>query len=199
MKVTSLEFRGTFVSPKADLPGPLPQIAFAGRSNVGKSSLINTLLGRTKSKIAKVSATPGKTQGLNFYEVNETFFLVDLPGWGFAQAPLSVRETWEALVNAYLARPDGPIAVVFLLDLRRDPSPDDLRMLERLAELGIPALIVLTKIDKFTFAARQKRVRELIGGLGLEEAQVVPFSSKTGEGRELLSEAIEALLAEATA
>jgi GTP-binding protein len=148
MKIRSVEFVGTVVDPKALLPVGLPQIAFSGRSNVGKSSLINTLLGRTKSKVARVSATPGKTQGLNFYRVNDTFILVDLPGFGFAKAPAKVRQAWKPLVEGYLARSDGPRAVVHLVDVRRNPTDDDLRMLDYLAGLGIPTLLGITKVDR---------------------------------------------------
>jgi GTP-binding protein len=190
-----VEFSGTVVDPGAPLPGELPQIAFAGRSNVGKSTLINVLLGRTRKKIAHVSGTPGKTQGLNFYRVNEEFFLVDLPGFGFAKAPPSVREGWRRLVEGYLARPDGPRAVVFLLDIRREPSADDLRLLDALEAAGVPTLVVLTKMDKLSKTRAGARAAELTRSLGLDEEQVVPFSALSGEGKEELSEAIQGLLA----
>lgn len=194
MKIGQVEFAGTVVDPAATLPGTLPQVAFAGRSNVGKSSLINVLLGRTRKKIAKVSATPGKTQGLNFYRVDEAFFLVDLPGHGFANAPVSVRESWKRLVDGYLAREDGPRAVVLLIDIRRDPTSDDRELLERLAELGLPVLIVLTKLDKLTHSQKPKRIAHLLGVLGVGVDQVVPFSSLTGEGKELLLDALDSVL-----
>lgn len=194
MKIGQVEFAGTMVDPMAPYPGELPQVAFAGRSNVGKSSLINVLLGRTKKKIAHVSATPGKTQGLNFYQVDEKFFLVDLPGYGFAQAPASVRESWKGLVDGYLARKDGPRAVVLLIDVRRDPTPDDRQLLERLAGLGLPTLIVLTKMDKLTHSQKAKRVEKLVGLLEVDAEQVVPFSSMTGDGKELLLDALDSVL-----
>jgi GTP-binding protein len=194
MKIRTVEFCGTMMSPDASLPGDLPQIAFAGRSNVGKSSLINVLLGRTKKKIAHVSGTPGKTQGLNFYNVNDRFFLVDLPGFGFAQVPLKVRESWKALIEGYVARPDGPSAVVHLVDIRRDPTRDDLMMLDYLAEVGVPAIVVMTKQDKLNFSNARKQTSELTEKLGLDPEQVIPFSSKTGEGRDLLLEALDSLL-----
>lgn len=194
MKIGQVEFAGTVVDPQATLPGALPQVAFAGRSNVGKSSLINVLLGRTRKKIAKVSATPGKTQGLNFYRVDESFFLVDLPGHGFANAPVSVRERWKKLVDGYLARKDGPRAVVLLIDVRRDPTGDDRQLLGRLAELGLPVLIVLTKMDKLTHSQKPKRIARLLEILEVDAEQVVPFSSLTGEGRELLLDALDGVL-----
>ena len=178
----------------APLPGDLPQIAFSGRSNVGKSSLINTLLGRTRKGVARVSGTPGKTQGLNFYRINGRFFLVDLPGFGFARVPDRVRERWKPLIEGYLARNDGPCAVVHLVDARRDPTEGDLKMLDYLAGLGLPSLISVTKIDKLSWEKRTKTIPALIHSLGLDPDQVIPFSSKTGEGRDELLGALAGLL-----
>lgn len=196
MKIDRVEYAGTIVDPKAPLPGVLPQVAFSGRSNVGKSSLINTLLRRTRKKLAHVSSTPGKTQALNFFSVNERFFLVDLPGFGFAQVPKEVREGWQGLIEGYLAREDGPRGAVHLVDIRRDPTPTDLHMLEYLAEIGLPTLVVFTKIDKLTHSARPKKIKALAAGLQLELEQVIPFSSKTGEGRDELLAALDDLLGE---
>jgi GTP-binding protein len=195
LRVGSVEFAGTLVDPLAPFPGDLPQVAFAGRSNVGKSSLINTLLRRTRKKIAHVSSSPGKTQALNFYRVNDDFFLVDLPGYGFARVPPEVREGWKALVEGYLSRPDGPRAVVLLLDARRTPSTEDLRMLEYLAAMGTPTLVVVTKVDKLTRSRRARDLPALVERLGLDPEQVLAFSSKTGEGREELLDAMEQVLA----
>lgn len=194
MKIRTVEYSGTVMDAGAQLPGALPQVAFAGRSNVGKSSLINTILGRTKKKLAHVSGTPGKTQGVNFFRVNDHFFLVDLPGFGYAKVPDRVRAGWKALIEGYLTREDGPRAVVHLVDVRRKPTDDDLRMLDYLARLGIPALVVLTKVDKLSRSERAKRIPRLIEGLGLDSEQVVPFSSKTGEGKEPLLAALSELL-----
>jgi len=195
MKIRTVEFAGSVADPKAPLPGELPQVAFSGRSNVGKSSLINTLLQRTRKKVAHVSARPGKTQTLNFYRVNDRFFLVDLPGFGYARAPVEVREGWKGLVEGYLARrPDGPIGAVHLLDARREPSTGDREMLAFLAEVGLPTLLVVTKIDKLTRSGRAGRVKSIIQSLELDPEQVVPFSAVTGEGRETLLGALDALL-----
>ena len=194
MKVRTVEFCGTVVVPDATMPGNLPQIAFSGRSNVGKSSLINRILGRTKKKIAHVSATPGKTQGLNFYEVNEAFFLVDLPGFGYARAPEHVRAEWRTLVEGYLARDDGACGVVHLIDARRDPTSQDRDMLAYLAQLGTPTVVAITKIDKLSWQKRKDVLPELIRELGLDPEQVIPLSSKTGEGRDELMDALETLV-----
>lgn len=194
MQIRSVEFAGTVVDHRAPLPDTLPQVAFAGRSNVGKSSLINTLLGRTRKKIAHVSGTPGKTQALNFFRVNDAFFLVDLPGFGFAKVPQQVKAGWKALVEGYLARPDGPVAVVHLIDIRRGPTPEDVGMLGYLSEVGVPALVVFTKADKLGRQERIKRVAELEAALSLDPDQVVVSSSQTGEGKEEILAALGGLL-----
>jgi len=194
MQIRTVEYAGTLVDPKAPYPDDLPQVAFAGRSNVGKSSLINTLLQRTRKKIAHVSSTPGKTQALNFFRVNDAFFLVDLPGFGYAKVPKGVKDSWKGLVEGYLARPDGPKAVVHLVDIRRGPTPQDRQLLDYLSRVGIPTLVVLTKADKFGHEARTKRIRELEKALDLDPEQVVASSTLTGEGREVILEALEGIL-----
>jgi GTP-binding protein len=196
VKVQKVEFCGSMADANAPLPGSLPQVAFSGRSNVGKSSLINVLLQRTRKKLAHVSGRPGKTQLLNFYRVNERFFLVDLPGFGFARAPKPVRDGWKKLVEDYLARPDGPRGAVHLLDIRHDPTEGDREMLEYLTRLGLPTLVVLTKVDKLTKTHRVRRMKAITGALNLDPEQVVEFSSLTGEGREDLLGAVELLVEE---
>src|SRR5690606_28954271 len=151
------------------------------RSNVGKSSLINTLLQRTRSRIAKVSATPGKTQMLNFYRVNDRFFLVDLPGYGYARVPAAVRGRWKALIEGYLARSGGLRGVVHLVDARTGPTRLDHQMLDYLGRVGLPTLVVATKVDKLGFQERLKTLARLPEALGVDTEQLVPFSSKTGE------------------
>lgn len=194
MKIRTVEFSGTVVDAGAKLPGDLPQIAFSGRSNVGKSSLINTLLRRTQKKLARVSATPGKTQALNFYRVNDDFFLVDLPGFGYARAPGPVRDAWKRLVEGYLVRKTDLRGVVHLVDARHDPTPLDHQMVEFLAEIGLPTLVVLTKIDKLKRQQRTKSMLRAVEELSLDEDQMLPFSSKTGEGRDALLGALDDLL-----
>ena len=195
MVIRSVEFAGSVVSPGQPFPGALPQIAFAGRSNVGKSSLINRVLGRPRHKVARVSATPGKTQALNFYEVNRTFFLVDLPGLGYARAPKAVRDSWKPLVRGYLAGSDMLRGVVYLVDSRRPPTAGDREFVAQLAETGVPTLIALTKVDKLKAMERERGfARRVTRGLGVAEEQVVASSARTGEGAEELLGAIEALL-----
>lgn len=194
MKIRSVEYAGTIAAPGGPSPGTLPQVAFSGRSNVGKSSLINTLLRRTRKKIAHVSATPGKTQALNFYLVNEDFFLVDLPGYGFANVPEKIRGQWAELTEWYLGESGKVRGVVHLVDARHPPTKHDHRMMEYLSEIGLPALVVLTKVDKLKRSEREHSTSRAAEALGLEESQLLPFSSKTGEGREALLEALEDLL-----
>lgn len=204
MKIRSVEFSGALAAVGGPTPGGLPEIAFSGRSNVGKSSLINRLLGRTRTPVARVSGTPGKTREINFFHVDAipdqggaslAFHLVDLPGYGYARVPKGVRDSWKPLIEDYLGRSEELRGVIQLVDARRVPTADDLRMLEFLAGLGTPAIVVLTKVDKLKRSERKQQVESIAGTLELEMEQIVPFSAKTGEGRELLLDALEALLA----
>jgi GTP-binding protein len=194
VKIRSLEFSGSVVSPEQERPSDLPQIAFSGRSNVGKSSLINTLLRRTRKKIAHVSGQPGKTQALNFYRVNDRFYLVDLPGFGYAKVPKALRNQWRPLIERYLAEEPRLLGVVHLIDIRHSPTPDDRQMIEYLADLGIPTLLVFTKVDKLPQSRRKRQISAMAEELQVDLEQILPFSAKTGEGREELLEALEGLL-----
>jgi GTP-binding protein len=194
MKIRTVEYAGTIASPGGTPPGDLPQVAFSGRSNVGKSSLINTLLRRTRNKIAHVSATPGKTQALNFYSVNGDFFLVDLPGYGYARVPQPMRDAWSKLIDWYLGESGLVRGVVHLVDARHAPTRHDHQMIEYLSTLGLPTLVVLTKTDKLKRSEREQSVARALSSLELDESQLVPFSSKTGEGRDALLDAVEELV-----
>jgi len=194
MRIREVVYAGTIAAPGQPAPGALPQIAFSGRSNVGKSSLINTLLRRTRTKIAHVSATPGKTRALNFYRVNDRFFLVDLPGYGYARVPDAMRAEWEALIEWYLSDAAAVRGVVHLVDSRHPPTRHDHAMVGYLAELGVPSIVVLTKMDKLKRSQREAALARALTELALDEEQMVPFSAKTGEGREALLDALDALL-----
>jgi GTP-binding protein len=201
VKLKAVEFAGAIARPGQAPPGTLPQIAFAGRSNVGKSSLINRLLERHRKEIARVSSSPGKTQEINFYrvraeldDVDDDFFLVDLPGYGFARAPRAVREAWRPLIQSYLGRTEELLGVVQLIDARHDPTPDDLQMIDYLSSIEMPTLCVLTKMDKLKNVERARRLETAPRQLGIDAEQVLPFSSTTGEGRDLLLESLEHLL-----
>lgn len=174
-------------------PDPvLPEVAFAGRSNVGKSSLLNRLVGRRK--LARVSRTPGRTQEINFFRLNDAIVLADLPGYGFARVGKDRRRTWRALIEGYLGGSPALRGVVLLVDARHDPSPDDLAMREYLGELGVPVLIALTKWDKLNATARRAQLAALATALDVSEDQVVPTSAETGHGRDELAEALVALI-----
>jgi GTP-binding protein len=201
VKLKSVEFAGAIGRPGQDPPGALPQIAFAGRSNVGKSSLINRLLERHRKQIARVSASPGKTQEINFYRVraeldgaDDDFFVVDLPGYGFARAPRPVREAWKPLIESYLGGTSELLGVVQLIDARHEPTAEDLRMVDYLTTIAMPTLFVLTKIDKLKPSAREKRIRTIVAQLGIEAEQIIAFSATTGEGRDDLLDTLHHLL-----
>lgn len=197
MVIRSVEFAGSVVQPGREPPAKLPQIAFAGRSNVGKSSLINRLLGRPRRRVARVSASPGKTQALNFYEVNGSFYLVDLPGSGYARAPRAVRDAWSVLVRRFLSDSRELRGVVYLVDSRHPPTAGDREFVGYLAETGAPTLIALTKVDKLKARVREAGiVRPAALELGVSEEQVVESSARTGEGADELLAALEALLEE---
>lgn len=194
MKIRSVEFVRSVGDLSQEIPDDLPQVAFSGRSNVGKSSLINTLLRRTRSRIAHVSSKPGKTQTLNFYRLNDRFYLVDLPGFGYANVPDAIRQTWKDLIEAYLEREQALAGVVHLVDARHDPTGLDEQMIGYLARLGLPALVVLTKIDKLKRHQRAGVVEEAAERLELVPEQMLSFSAKTGEGRGEILAALDALL-----
>ncbi len=167
-------------------------MAFAGRSNVGKSSLLNRLVGRRK--LARVSNTPGRTREVNFFKVNDAFVIADLPGYGYARVSKERRASWRPLIEGYLGGSTALRGVVLLLDARRDPSPDDLAMREYLGALGVPSLFALTKADKLTAAQLTDRVASLAQTLDVGEDQIVLTSAETGRGRDDLAAALEALL-----
>jgi GTP-binding protein len=191
--IRSLEFIGGMASVGGWRPEPsLPEVAFAGRSNVGKSSLLNRLIHR--KKFARVSNTPGRTREINFFKVNDAFIFVDLPGYGYARISKEKRAEWKPLIEGYLRESPQLRGIVHLLDVRHAPTNDDRQMLDFLGELGVPTVVVLTKTDKLTSGQRAKQIAEISTTLGLDSDQVIPFSAATGEGRDELAEAIEALL-----
>ena len=189
MKIKSVEFIKSVVDTNAIPTGGYPEIAFSGRSNVGKSSLINCLLNRRA--IARVSSTPGKTQQLNFYLVNESVYFVDLPGYGYAKAPKQLKSRWKRLVESYFDRSQNLRGIVQLIDSRHDPTSEDLEMINWLAVREVPTILILTKIDKLRPNQRAKNFK-LIGGTldWAAEDQILPFSVKTGEGRDRLLDLI---------
>ena len=174
---------------------PLPQIALSGRSNVGKSSLINTLLGR--KSLARVSATPGKTITVNFYEVDKKLFLVDLPGYGFAARNHESRKSWSALTDGYFTKNpniDLVCGVVQLVDSRAGITRDDAMMLEWMNSAKLPYIVVITKIDKLNKTERAACIEKITGdALIADGTPIIPFSSLKGEGKQELWRAIAEL------
>ena len=192
--IRSLTFAGPMSSEHGWRPEPqLPEIAFAGRSNVGKSSLLNALVRR--KAFARVSRTPGRTREINFFRVNDQFMLVDLPGYGYAKISKDRKAAWRPLIAGYMQNSPYIRGVVQLLDLRHDPTADDRVMLDFLADLGVPTLIALTKVDKLGRVARAKRISELCAAYEVDEDQVIPFSAHENIGRHELAEALMQLLA----
>jgi GTP-binding protein len=187
--IRNVEFIGGMAERHGWRPeSSLPEIAFAGRSNVGKSSLLNTLV-RRKS-FARVSRTPGRTREINFFRINNAFVLVDLPGYGYARISKEKKAEWRPMIESYLRRTTQLRGIVLLLDIRREPSDDDRAMLDFLAETEVPTIVALTKVDKLSKTAARGRVAEIAAALALGAEQVIPFSSQTGEGRIELLEAI---------
>ena len=186
-----IEFVGSFPDPLVRLEPVLPEIAFIGRSNVGKSSLLNALTGR--KGLARVSATPGKTTLLNAFRL-PSFYLVDLPGYGFARAGKAARASYRTLVTRYLRERQALAGVAWLLDARHDPSDSDLDMQELLVESGRPVLAVLTKADKLGRSARRERAGAIARALALPDDQIQVTSSRSGEGIDDLGASILALV-----
>jgi len=163
-------------------PPDKTEVAFAGRSNVGKSSLLNALVNR--KNLARTSSTPGRTQALNFFRVNDRFTFVDLPGYGYARVSREVKKSWRGMVEAYLRNRPNLKAVVVILDIRRDLEEDDRSLMEWLEQEGKNVIPVLTKVDKLTRRERDSRVREMGRNLsGIVSQKPILFSAKTGEGR----------------
>ncbi len=191
MKVTSTEFLKSSFTDQDWATGNLPEIAFMGRSNVGKSSLINSLLG--VRGLARTSSTPGRTQALNFFLINNKFRFVDLPGFGYARVPKAIKSTWGEMVSSYLAKRSQLVLSIHIVDSRHEPTKLDLQLHEWLEHSAKPRLIVATKSDKLSN-------NELKISLGrakgvFSDDRVVAFSAKTGTGRDEVWRTIETALA----
>lgn len=170
-----------------------PEVAFAGKSNVGKSSLINALMNR--KSYARISATPGKTQTINFYNINDEMYLVDLPGYGYARVTPAEKEKWGKMIENYLHTSRNLKAVFLLIDIRHDPSANDRQMYDWILHNGFLPIIIATKLDKIKRSQVQKQVKAIKQGLQVEKGTlVIPFSAETKQGREEIWSVIEEFL-----
>lgn len=171
----------------------LPEIAFAGKSNVGKSSLINAIMNR--KSLARTSSQPGKTQTINFYNINDAFYLVDLPGYGYAKANEQVKAQWGKMIERYLHSSKQLKAVFLLIDIRHDPSANDREMYQWMLHYGYHPIIIATKLDKINRSQIQKQVKAIKDGLQAEKGTVViPFSALSKQGREEIYDLLDGLL-----
>lgn len=189
MKITKAEIIISAVSKKQYPEGDLSEIAMAGRSNVGKSSFINTLLNR--KNLARTSSKPGKTQTLNFYLINDSFRFVDVPGYGYAKVSKKEREAWGVMMEEYFAERDNLQAAALIVDIRHDPTEDDKIMYNFLKHYNLPVIVIATKLDKIPKNKRDHHARKMKKLLEMDEDDVlIPFSSETGEGKETAWRAI---------
>ena len=167
-----------------------PEFAFAGKSNVGKSSLINALMNR--KAYARTSSQPGKTQTINFYKINDAFYYVDLPGYGYAKVSLEAKEKWGKMIERYLRRSQMLKLVFLLVDIRHDPSANDKSMYDWIVYNGYHPVVIATKLDKINRSQRAKQLKTIRQGLGMgAEDILIPFSAETKEGREEIWEPLE--------
>ncbi|MDP4095683.1 ribosome biogenesis GTP-binding protein YihA/YsxC [Paenibacillus sp. P96] len=185
MKVTKSEFIISAVRPEQYPADGLPEVALAGRSNVGKSSLINRMINR--KNLARTSSTPGKTQQLNYYRINDDLYFVDFPGYGFAKVSKSLRQAFGEMIETYLTQREPLKLVLQMVDLRHPPSKDDLMMHEWLKHYNLPLCVVGTKADKIPRTRREKHIKVIKQELGIGSGDLfIPFSSEEGLGREEL-------------
>lgn len=193
MIVKSATFVTSAPNPAHYPPAELPEVAFAGRSNVGKSSLINVLVNRRH--LVKTSSTPGRTQLINFFNVNDSFSLVDLPGYGFARVPKAVQRQWGPMIETYLKDRETLRAVVLILDIRRTPGVEERNFIDWLRLYHRPPILVLTKIDKLSRNRQHAQRTAIAKALQLPSAELTLFSAKTRDGRERIWQAIDAAVA----
>jgi GTP-binding protein len=192
MKITSAEFVTSATKPSQYPTLALPEIAFAGRSNVGKSSLINTLVNR--KHLVKTSSTPGRTRLINFFDINRRIGFVDLPGYGYAKVPESVKKTWGPMIETYLSTRRALKGVVVILDIRRTPRQEELDLLSWLNHYSIAGILVLTKTDKLSKNKQAQKHNLIAQFLEIDKNDFILFSAKSRRGRDALWNAILALV-----
>lgn len=197
MHVKTAEFIKSATKPAHYPEGDMPEIAFAGRSNVGKSSLINVLVNR--KALVRTSSTPGRTQLINFFDVNGTFTLVDLPGYGFAKVPLDVKRQWGPMMQTYLSGRPNLRGVVLIIDVRRVPKDEDIQMLEWLRTFAVTPILVVTKCDKVSKNERERQLTVIAKELGVRREELSTFSALSREGIDKVWERIEKALSNESA
>ncbi|MBF0100861.1 MAG: YihA family ribosome biogenesis GTP-binding protein [Desulfobacterales bacterium] len=189
MIIKSAVFIKSACKPSHYPPEDIPEIAFSGRSNVGKSSLINTLV--NIKRLAKTSSTPGRTQMLNFFMINNQFMFVDLPGYGYAKVPVHIKSTWEKMVMDYLIKRQQLCGVVVIIDIRRTPDQDEKNLIDWLRINHIPEICVLTKADKLSYSKQVSQRQLCAKTLDIAKEEFILFSSTTRMGKEALWEVIQ--------
>jgi len=192
MIIKSAEFVTSAVKPSQYPPAVLPEIAFAGRSNVGKSSLINTLVNR--KRLVKTSSTPGRTQLINFFNINEAFSFVDIPGYGYAKVPTAIKKNWGPMIETYITTRKTLKGVVLIMDIRRTPGPEDMNMLDWLNHYDVPSIPVLTKSDKLSKTKQQKQFIKIVTTLSSNKDNFILFSAKSRQGKEEVWNAVTNLI-----
>jgi len=192
MIIKNVEFVKSAVQPLHYPEYDLPEIAFAGRSNVGKSSLINTLIQR--KDMVKTSSKPGCTQLINFFLINEILSFVDLPGYGYAKVSKKIRAQWQPMVEQYLLKRKNLFGLILLIDIRRDPKKEEFDLLNWLEANKMPHLVILTKSDKLSKTKQKKRLASICSQLQREENGVILFSAKTKKGRNTILDEIKNLI-----
>jgi len=191
--IRKAEFMISAVKPEQYPAGNRPELAVSGRSNVGKSSLINKFVNR--KNLAKVGRTPGKTQTINFFNMNDEWYLVDLPGYGYAKVSQETRARWGKMMQTYFKKRDNLCGVIQLVDIRHKPTEDDRMMINMLWENEIPALVVATKADKIARGQRPKYLKVIAEAFAMQDWQsIIPFSSEDGTGLDELHEAVEHII-----
>jgi GTP-binding protein len=192
MKIHDVRFVKSAVKPDQYPDDPVPEIAFAGRSNVGKSSMINTLIQR--KDLVKTSSRPGCTQLINFFLVNDAVSFVDLPGYGYAKVSKKIRAGWQPMVEAYLTHRPNLLGLILIIDIRRDPKEEEHELARWLTSHDMPYLVVLTKADKLSKTQQHKRAAAISAQMNRTPAEVILFSAKTRAGRETVLEEITNLI-----
>ena len=191
MKILSAEFVTSATKPTQYPPAKYPEMAFAGRSNVGKSSLINILVNR--KRLVKTSSTPGRTQLINFFDINELVTFVDLPGYGYAKVPTAVRKKWGPMIETYLSGRQTLKGVVVILDIRRTPREEEHNLITWLEHYAIARILVLTKADKLSKSKQDKQRAAVADSLNVDSSDLILFSAKSRKGREDVWDAITSL------